>query len=87
MRSNLPYVFVDKAAVVRREGGVRINVVGPTCYSQDILLADIELDHIEPGDVLIMKNVGAYGKQFSPQQFLLHPEAAEWFSRGDGDGV
>lgn len=49
--------------VMRREGGesMRADVVGPVCESGDFLALDRELDRVEPGDLLAVFDVGAYG--------------------------
>ena len=52
--------------VVRREAGdagdvIRADVVGPVCESGDFLALDREMDPVQPGDLLAVFDVGAYG--------------------------
>ena len=49
--------------VIRRQRGdaIRADVVGPVCESGDFLALDRELDPVEPGDLLAVFDVGAYG--------------------------
>lgn len=79
VRTNLPYVILKKEEGRRAAGAKVISVAGSTCYSQDILVRDVLLDEVEAGDILVIENVGAYGKQFSPTEFLLQADAAEYF--------
>lgn len=55
------------------------HLVGPSCYSLDIIATSIELPHLEPGDYILVHNSGAYGAQFSPSHFLLLEPATEYF--------
>jgi diaminopimelate decarboxylase len=52
-------------------------VVGSLCTSIDLLGNAVELDPISPGDVLSIKNSGAYGLTASPINFISHPTARE----------
>ena len=38
-----------------------VDVVGPVCESGDFLALDRELDDVQPGDHLVVCDVGAYG--------------------------
>lgn len=79
IRTNLPFSLL-KSDKGRWGGGSEIvSIAGPTCYTQDILVREASLEGIRAGDWLVVENVGAYGKQFSPTTFLLQPEAAEYF--------
>jgi diaminopimelate decarboxylase len=55
-----------------------VTLVGPSCYSQDIVAQDIELPKLEAGDLVRIHNVGAYGHSFSPTSFLRMPLAGEF---------
>lgn len=79
VRTNLPYVVLKAHGGRRAAGSENVSVAGSTCYTHDILLREVLIDGIDAGDLLIVKNVGAYGKQFSPAEFLLQPDAAEYF--------
>jgi len=52
-------------------------VVGSLCTSIDLLGNAVELDRISAGDVLAIKNSGAYGLTASPVNFISHPPAEE----------
>lgn len=82
IRTNLPFSILKSGAGERVPGGRLVSIAGPTCHSQDILVREVLLDGIEVGDTLIIQNVGAYGKQFSPTEFLLMPDAEQYFIDG-----
>jgi diaminopimelate decarboxylase len=42
-------------------GAPMVDVLGPTCESGDILGVERRLDHVRPGDLLAVRDVGAYG--------------------------
>jgi diaminopimelate decarboxylase len=48
-------------AVVPRGGRITADVVGPVCESGDFLALDRSMDDAEPGDLLAVHDVGAYG--------------------------
>lgn len=83
VKSNLPFTILNRSTTAdagqKQVGAIRATVAGSTCYSQDILLREIQVDGLESGDLVVIKNVGGYGKQFSPTEFLLQPAAAEHF--------
>jgi diaminopimelate decarboxylase len=39
----------------------KVDVVGPVCESGDFLALDRELDDVQPGEFLVVSDVGAYG--------------------------
>ncbi len=51
--------------VVRRPGEIRTDVVGPNCESADVLGRDYLLPPLEPGDLLAILDVGAYGRSMA----------------------
>ena len=53
------------------------DIFGPLCTTIDQLARDLKLDPLNPGDVLAVRNSGAYGYSASPMQFISHPPAAE----------
>ena len=55
----------------------KYRVVGSLCTSIDLLGNSVELERISPGDVLAIKNSGAYGLTASPINFISHPPARE----------
>ena len=40
---------------------MRADIVGPVCESGDYLALDREIAHLEPGDLIAVMTVGAYG--------------------------
>jgi diaminopimelate decarboxylase len=48
-------------AVRERSEHRTVDVVGPVCESGDFLALDRELDDVQPGDHLVVSDVGAYG--------------------------
>lgn len=79
VRTNLPFAVLKKDGGERFPGNVLVSIAGPTCHSQDLIVREALLDGVEVGDLLVVRNVGAYGKQFSPTEFLLMPEAEQHF--------
>ena len=53
------------------------HLVGPLCTPLDRLSRGVELPAVQPGDLLLIPNVGAYGLTASLVGFLGHPIAAE----------
>ncbi|MEY9891963.1 diaminopimelate decarboxylase [Catenulispora sp. MAP5-51] len=58
------------------------SLVGPLCTPGDSLGRDVRLPALEPGDVIVVPNVGAYGVSASLQGFLSRPVAVEAVVRG-----
>jgi diaminopimelate decarboxylase len=54
-----------------------ITVVGPLCTGLDVLAAGVVLPPPEPGDLVAILDVGAYGYTESMPWFLSHPVPAE----------
>lgn len=79
IRTNLPFAVLRHGGGERAIGTEIVSIAGSTCHSQDVLVREAALDGVEVGDVLVIQNVGAYGKQFSPGEFLLMPEAGQYF--------
>jgi diaminopimelate decarboxylase len=56
------YGAYHKVVAMRQRGDVRaVDIVGPVCESGDFLALDRELDDVQPGDYLVVCDVGAYG--------------------------
>jgi diaminopimelate decarboxylase len=55
---------------------VIVDVVGPVCETGDFLARDRELEEVEPGDLLAVRDAGAYGFVMS-SNYNLRPRAAE----------
>jgi diaminopimelate decarboxylase len=57
-------------------GAFKADVVGPLCESGDFLAKDRELAVVEPGDLLAVRDVGAYGFVMT-SNYNLRPRPAE----------
>lgn len=55
----------------------RTNVVGCSCTPLDMLGDGVDLPAVEPGDLIVIFQAGAYGLTASPTRFLSHPAARE----------
>ncbi len=61
----------------QRPGEMVVDMAGPLCSPLDCLARGIKLPPMEPGDVLAIPNVGAYGLTASLTRFLSHELPAE----------
>jgi diaminopimelate decarboxylase len=62
MRPALYGAFHRIEPVVRRDGpAVVADIVGPVCESTDTFARDRELPYVEVGDLMVIRDVGAYG--------------------------
>ena len=61
--NNLPYTVISDNQ--EGESGL-FDVVGSTCMEKDIILHDVELNHIKAGDYIEIKGVGAYTIALTP---------------------
>lgn len=52
-------------------------VTGPLCSQLDVLAAGVPLPPVQPGDLLVLPDVGAYGPTFSPGGFLSRDPVRE----------
>ncbi len=56
------YGAFHRVDAMRQHGNTRrVDVVGPVCESGDFLALDRELDDVQPGDFIVVSDVGAYG--------------------------
>jgi diaminopimelate decarboxylase len=69
-------------AVGERPERMTADVVGPVCESGDFLALDRELDAVEPGDLLAVYDVGAYGSVMA-SNYNSRPRAVEVLVDGD----
>ena len=71
-------------AVERSEGEARIraDVVGPVCESGDFLALDREIEAVQPGDLVAVFDVGAYGFVMA-SNYNSRPRGAEVLVDGD----
>lgn len=60
-----------------------VTLVGPSCYSIDILGSDVNLPSLNPGDYIVIGQSGAYGPSFSPENFLSRPKANEYTNESE----
>jgi diaminopimelate decarboxylase len=68
--------------VVPRPGPVRVvDVVGPVCETGDFLAKARELGPVEPGDLLAVRDAGAYAFVMS-SNYNMRPRAAEVLVEG-----
>jgi diaminopimelate decarboxylase len=54
----------------------RVDVVGPVCETGDFLARDRNLERVQPGDLLAVRDAGAYGFVMS-SNYNMRPRAAE----------
>jgi diaminopimelate decarboxylase len=62
--------------IARGRPPIRVDVVGPVCESSDFLARDRMLEEVQPGDVLVVRDAGAYAFVMS-SNYNLRPRAAE----------
>jgi diaminopimelate decarboxylase len=55
---------------------VRVDVVGPVCESGDFLARDREIERVGPGDLLVVRDTGAYGFCMA-STYNMRPRPAE----------
>lgn len=67
-------------------GEASVDVLGPTCESGDVLGTRRALHHVGPGDLLVVRDVGAYGFVMA-SNYNSRPRPAEVLLNGDGFGV
>lgn len=60
----------------------RVSLVGPLCTGLDVLGQDVTLPELHPGDLVAIRDTGAYGFTESMPLFLSHPSPAEVAVRG-----
>ena len=74
IRKNYPV----EAAVMPTESPLEpVSVVGPLCTPLDLLGDRVRLPTLEPGELVVIFQSGAYGASASPQAFLGHQPAVE----------
>jgi diaminopimelate decarboxylase len=67
-------------------GDATVDVLGPTCESGDVLGTGRPLHHARPGDLLIVRDVGAYGFVMA-SNYNSRPRPAEVLLSGEGFAV
>lgn len=80
----IPRFSIDLEVPLARLGNetLVVDIVGPLCTPLDCLAKKIEIPRLEPGDLLSIPNVGAYGATASVTAFLSRTPAAEILHRG-----
>lgn len=68
---------IKKLGAEKNEAEKNYTIVGPSCYSLDIMAENVKLPCLKVDDHLIFYNSGAYGLSFSPVNFLGLPKAKE----------
>jgi diaminopimelate decarboxylase len=86
--SGLGRVLRPAASLVAIEHGsssesIRADVVGPLCTPLDCLARAASVPKVEPGELVAIPNVGAYGATASLSGFLSRPTALEVSLRGE----
>jgi diaminopimelate decarboxylase len=76
IRPSLYDAFHEVRAVVRRNGKVHGDLVGPICESGDFIALDRDLPAVREGDLVAVMSAGAYGFSMS-SQYNSRPRAAE----------
>jgi diaminopimelate decarboxylase len=76
--------ILDRAGQPREvdRDGPPVSIVGPLCTGLDVFAAAARLPVPEPGDLVAILDVGAYGFTESMPLFLSHPTPAEVAVRG-----
>jgi diaminopimelate decarboxylase len=85
MRPALYQAYHEIQPVHPREGRERVtaDIVGPVCESGDFLAKDREMSALEPGELIAIRNAGAYGFAMS-SNYNSRPRAAEVLVDGSG---
>ncbi|MFM0487417.1 pyridoxal-dependent decarboxylase, exosortase A system-associated [Paraburkholderia graminis] len=74
LRRNFPVVIGNRPDGAPQQ---RCHVVGCLCTPLDRLAEDIELPEAHTGDLVVVRQSGAYARSASPLHFLSHPEPVE----------
>jgi diaminopimelate decarboxylase len=71
--------IIEKLGSSNEPGGsaTPYDIFGPLCTTIDQLARDMKFPSLKTGDVLAVRNSGAYGYSASPMQFISHPPAKE----------
>jgi diaminopimelate decarboxylase len=69
-------------AVDAGDGRIRADVVGPVCESGDFLALDREIEAVQPGDLIAVFDVGAYGSVMA-SNYNSRPRGAEILVDGE----
>lgn len=61
-----------------------VDLVGNLCTATDVIAENIDMPYLEPGDVVVINNAGAYSAVLSPMQFSSQERPEEYFLGMDG---
>lgn len=78
LRRNFPIRHLSSKSNSQVQSKKNYTLVGPSCYSVDVLSNEIELENIQISDLIVIDKSGSYGACFSPQDFLLRPHPQEF---------
>jgi diaminopimelate decarboxylase len=76
------YHRIEPVGAVRSAVESTVDIVGPVCESGDFFALDRELAHVESGDLLMIRSVGAYGYAMA-SNYNARPRPAEVLVDGD----
>lgn len=80
VRGNFPISVLKASGARGRTGGETVTIIGPSCYSRDVVAESADLAFpAEAGDLICVGNSGAYGLTFSPLDFLSPVSPGEFF--------
>jgi diaminopimelate decarboxylase len=65
----------------RGRASLRVDVVGPVCETADFLARDRDLEGVEPGDLVAVRDTGAYGFSMA-STYNMRPRPAEAMVEG-----
>jgi len=68
--------------VARGRASERVDVVGPVCETSDFLARGRDLERVEPGELLLVRDAGAYGFSMS-SNYNMRPRPAEVLVEGE----
>jgi len=74
------YHHIEPVRLRGRPAG-RVDVVGPVCETADFLARDRELEAVEPGELLAVRDTGAYGFSMA-STYNMRPRPAEVLIEG-----
>lgn len=62
----------------------KVTLVGNLCTATDVIAENLDLPRLEPGDVLVLTNAGAYAAVMTPMQFASQQPPEELFLTAEG---
>lgn len=77
IRKNYPVCVGNRVKPVNESAQEVVSIVGPLCTPLDILASKVLLPKMQPGDLVVVYQSGAYGLTASPLGFLGHPAPVE----------